>query len=186
MGAGAARHGKEARCSAAAFIAQRGERRAAGRGPAGAVGDDDQFSCARVLEANAAGGLAQGPPVSGLRVREGPGSFARSGDVKDHLAGSVARLCRSEHPPLPGQVLRGHRKMLPRLIGHSQASLHADDGRLAGGVIHRHHLRRVRRCFAGGIGLPRGVGHRGAHLVDDVAGKVVLILRQRQNPQARY
>ena len=177
MGAGAARHGKEARYSAADFIAQRGERRAAGCGPAGAVGNDDQFTCARVLETNAAGGLAQGPPVSGLRVREGPGSLARGGDVKDQLTGPVARLRRGEHPPLPGQVLCSHRKVLPRLVGHSQASLHADDGCLAGGVIHRYHLRRVRRCFAGGVGFPCGVGHRGTYLVDDVAGKVVLILR---------
>ena len=185
MGAGAACHGKDAG-RLAAILLQRGECRAAGRSPPGAIGNNDQFACARVLQANASGGLAQGPPVSGLRVREGPGSLARGGDVKDQLAGSVARLRRSEHPPLPGQVLRGHRKVLPRLIGHSQASLHADDGRLAGGVIHRHHLRRVRRCFAGGVGLPCGVGHRGAYLADDVAGKVVLILRQRQNPQARY
>ena len=53
-------------------------------------------------------------------------------------------------------------------------------------MVYSNHLRRVRRCFAGGIRFPGSLGHRRAYAVDDIAGEIVLILRQCQDPQARY
>ena len=87
---------------------------------------------------------------------------------------------------MAGQVLRGYGKVLAWLIGHGKAGLHADDCGIPGGVVYGYNLCRVGWRLAGRVCLSGGLSHRLAYLVDDVACEVVLILRQRQYPQARH